>query len=314
VGLGGIVETGMSEFVGGRVIQAALNVASGQAWDANLWNCRDIALDVLPGMAVAGWQTWRAVRAARQMDDLARGAWYADSVSPGRADDAARVWDDVILVDETGLVDAGARADLPAMGQVDEFGDVLAQYGDAEDILSPDVKAQIQDSLDDGINGSKSKSSTISFYHGTIEEHLESFRSQGVKAIGGGDFGLGFYTTQNPSEAVSWGVDRLGRGGQPGYVIELRIDESKFEALEKMSADPYFYDDTPETFIGLIRNPTGHPDLPYDYIHGPVSTKLDWEQFTFKSQKAIEALNASEMLIHRIRADGTLELVERIVR
>jgi RHS repeat-associated protein len=63
-GLGRVLETGAVEFVGGRATQVAANLLAGQPWDANLGNPLDIALDVLPGMAVAGLgEACRAVRA-----------------------------------------------------------------------------------------------------------------------------------------------------------------------------------------------------------------------------------------------------------
>ncbi len=120
VGLSGIVETGLSEFVGGRVVQATMNVASGQAWDANLWDWKDIALDVLPGMAVAGLRTWSVGRAARQADGLVRG---------------------------------GKNANLPSTRPLDDLGDTLAQYDDAGDFLWDHQAKQWRTTADFEFNG-----------------------------------------------------------------------------------------------------------------------------------------------------------------
>jgi hypothetical protein len=62
LGLAGVAETGLMEFVSGRASQVALNVVSGRAWDADLWDPLDIALDVVPGVAAASWRSLRASR------------------------------------------------------------------------------------------------------------------------------------------------------------------------------------------------------------------------------------------------------------
>ncbi|RLC76137.1 MAG: hypothetical protein DRJ03_20150, partial [Chloroflexi bacterium] len=73
VGLRGVLATGAAEFLGGRATQVTANVVAGQEWNANLWNPLDIALDVLPGMAVAGLRTAKARRTAAQaLDEVTR--------------------------------------------------------------------------------------------------------------------------------------------------------------------------------------------------------------------------------------------------
>jgi len=107
----------------------------------------------------------------------------------------------------------------------------------------------------------------VSLRHGTTGESLSSFRSEGARARGGGDLGIGFYATRPTNESVHCARNRLGRTGQTSYVIEFRVKASRFGELKGVTIrDPYTYREPPEQFIGLIRNETGHPDLPFDYL------------------------------------------------
>ena len=137
-GLAGVLETGISEFIGGRATQVALNVVSGRDPDADLWNLLDIALDVVPGMAVAGLREWKA---ARQADDAIRAARQADLPSANQFDDAARQLD----VDSPKLLPAGEPTSLA--NQSDRLLSPGMRYAPPESGIPRDLQDAIAKSI-----------------------------------------------------------------------------------------------------------------------------------------------------------------------
>jgi RHS repeat-associated protein len=158
--------------------------------------------------------------------------------------------------------------------------------------------------------------SPISFYHGTSKMNLSSFRSEGVLTLGGGDFGVGFYATRQRSEGIWWAHFKSRRASP--IVIELQVQANKFDELIGKVGDPYSYKDSLEEFIGLAKQPyKGHSGLPFDYVFGKVSggrNLSSFRQFTFKSRRSIDLLDASPMLVYQVLPNDSLKLIERIVR
>ncbi len=128
VGLQGIAETALTEFVGGRAVQVAVNVAGGRAWNANLLNPLDIALDVVPGVAAATWRTARAGRTV--LDKLAVIGCNVATTDTGRRE---MDWQDRITVDPNILV--GKPVIKGTRIAVEFIIDLLAQGWSEEEIL-----------------------------------------------------------------------------------------------------------------------------------------------------------------------------------
>lgn len=130
---------------------------------------------------------------------------------------------------------------------------------------------------------------------------------------GGGDFGPGFYTTRRIDEAIFWAELKARWAGGGPQVIALEVGEVAFNALKGKVGHPHRYE-VDLLDAELLDYPLGHPDLPFDYIRGKVSVcPPEYEQITFKSQRAFELLNTSPRSIYRVLPSGELELTKRFV-
>ncbi len=170
--------------------------------------------------------------------------------------------------------------------------------------------------------GPSAKGETIIFYHGTQGKHLDAFKARGrIRAMGAEDtqdFGTAFYTTRRLNEAIGWAGDRCSLIPGERYVVALEVEKAKLDDLVGKTVEPFEYrwGVTPEEYRKGVRKTQAEIDafnFSADYVYGPVSTAPSWEQFAFKSQRALDMLNTCPRSIYRISPEGQLELLRRII-
>lgn len=149
----------------------------------------------------------------------------------------------------------------------------------------------------------------VMLYHGTVRRFQQSILT-GVKATAGRpdtDFGRGFYTTTNLSQARSWARTVSLFHGTPAVVIGFRVDRNILATLDGLSfvrANPSALD-----YWSLVRhcraaatNRPNHPRRWYDVVVGPVAlawgdrleVHSDFDQFSFHTPAGEAVLNASQ--------------------
>jgi len=165
---------------------------------------------------------------------------------------------------------------------------------------------------------------TTVFWHGTSSRHRGGFeegaRIRATGEEGVQDFGKAFYTTRKLSEAIDWASMRTS-GMEDRYVIAIEVERAQLDTLvgKEMSPFEYRHGVTRDEYVGNIRKTPEEIEVirsSADYMYGPVSPRMEypgWEQHAFKSQRALDVLNASPRSIYRVTSDSQLELVRRIV-
>jgi hypothetical protein len=165
-------------------------------------------------------------------------------------------------------------------------------------------------------------------YHGTLDLHVKSIR-KGVNVERGAlgrDFGRGFYTTTQLTQARSWAwqvaqdYNDSRRGSDPmaaPVVVSFRVnrdDLSRLDCLAFVRGDYEADDYWSLVHHCRLRRP-GHgrhtyPELGewYDVVIGPVAavwrTRLalaDCDQFSFHTQAGADLLNGSPKRAVRVR-------------
>jgi hypothetical protein len=105
----------------------------------------------------------------------------------------------------------------------------------------------------------------VDLYHGTNSAGAASIRANGVDpsfAPRPRDFGNGFYTTRDLSQAQQW----ASRYGSDAQVLHFRVKQSDLDALNSRT-----FTETDPDLPGFVRHyRSGATDTPYDMVEGPM--------------------------------------------
>ncbi|HEU5427198.1 MAG TPA: DUF6531 domain-containing protein [Actinocrinis sp.] len=105
----------------------------------------------------------------------------------------------------------------------------------------------------------------VDLYHGTNSAGAASIRANGVDpsfAPRPRDFGNGFYTTRDLSQAQQW----ASRYGSDANVLHFRVKQSDLDALNSRT-----FTETDPDLPGFVRHyRSGATDTPYDMVEGPM--------------------------------------------
>ncbi|HZU56169.1 MAG TPA: DUF6531 domain-containing protein [Actinocrinis sp.] len=105
----------------------------------------------------------------------------------------------------------------------------------------------------------------VDLYHGTNSAGAAGIRANGVDpsfAPRPRDFGNGFYTTRDLSQAQQW----ASRYGSDAQVLHFRVKQSDLDALNSRT-----FTETDPDLPGFVRHyRSGATDTPYDMVEGPM--------------------------------------------
>jgi hypothetical protein len=142
-------------------------------------------------------------------------------------------------------------------------------------------------------------------YHGTTKRHADSILRDGIDPSRGEpntDFGQGFYTTTNLTQAQEWAEAKASDTGDAAVVLKLTIDRSALAALR----DLVFSRPTSD-YWSLVERCRDQDDAPhptgndYDVVYGPVAKRWwgskayttfpGYDQTSFHGDVAKDVLN-----------------------
>lgn len=131
------------------------------------------------------------------------------------------------------------------------------------------------------------------------------------------DYGSGFYTTTDYTQAENWAKRRLGKGIDKAYV---NIYEADLDAIRNLNT--LWFEEANEAWVDFIyanRNNL-HFTHPYDFVYGPVANDRVYAQFAlyeagmFDKQTLIKELKTyrlvDQLLFHTPKSLQQLKYIE----
>lgn len=155
-------------------------------------------------------------------------------------------------------------------------------------------------------DGGGANDPVVSFYRGTTAEYANVIRKDGVSLTFGSsgplDFGRGFYTSRDLSEANKWSQNAVNKtsGEWPG-LVEFRVPSSE---LSKLAVERFTGADTRwSSFIANFGRGQARSAHSFDVVEGPVLSNMReysrggvprgrGTQTSWHTQAAINVLNA----------------------